>query len=247
MITFSCVSKLDGERYRVKEASFTVEEGEITVLLGSSGSGKTTLLRMINRLEEPSSGSITLDGIDISTLNPINLRRSIGYVVQGIGLFPHLTVVENVECAIRVRVGRSKRTRPLAEEMLARVHLDPVLYGARFPHELSGGQQQRVGVARALAGDPRYLLMDEPFGALDAVTRTSLQDELLRLREEHGKTIILVTHDIFEAIRIAHRCIVMNAGVVEQIGTIRELMQDPKTPFVEALIQKPLLQLQALR
>lgn len=202
---------------------------------------------MINRLEEPSSGTISIDGIDISTLDPIHLRRSIGYVVQGIGLFPHLTVLENVECAIRVRTGLTRMTRKLAEEMLERVHLDPMVHGSRFPHELSGGQQQRVGVARALAGDPRYLLLDEPFGALDPLTRTSLQDELLRLREEDGKTIILVTHDILEALRVAQRCIVLNGGVIEQIGTIKELMHEPKTPFVEALIQKPLEQLQVLK
>lgn len=245
MITFSNVSKQSGNTYRVKEVTFTIEEGIITVILGSSGSGKTTLLKMMNRLEERTSGTITLDGVDISTINPVMLRRSVGYVVQGTGLFPHMTVLENIECALRVRANSRDRRRE-AREMLERVQLDPVLFAGRYPHELSGGQQQRVGVARALAGDPRYLLMDEPFGALDAVTRASLQDELLRLRQDLSKTIVLVTHDIVEALRVAEACIVMHAGEVQQMGPITDMIENPKNSFVQELVQKPILQLRSL-
>ena len=240
-----CKSFDDGETFAVRDLSLEIAEGETLILLGSSGCGKTTTLKMINRLIEPTSGTIEVDGRNVLEQDPVELRRSIGYVFQGIGLFPHMTVEENVSIVLRL-LGRGKdEQRSRAEMLLGLVELDPKEYLDRFPGDLSGGQQQRVGVARALAADPAYLLMDEPFGALDALTRDTLQQEVLRLKERLGKTIVFVTHDIFEALTLADRIAVMHEGRLEQVGTKEAILAEPATEFVRGLFEKPANQLQA--
>ena len=242
-----CKSFDEGETFVVRDVSLEVAEGETLVLLGSSGSGKTTTLKMINRLIEPTSGEIEVDGTLVLEQDPTVLRRSIGYVFQGIGLFPHMTIEENVAIVLRL-LGRPKDQRQArARELLQLVDLDPDSFAERLPRELSGGQQQRVGVARALAADPAYLLMDEPFGALDALTRDTLQQEVLRLKEKLGKTIVFVTHDIFEALTLADRIAVLHEGRMEQLGTRKEILAEPATDFVRDLFEKPAKQLTAFR
>lgn len=236
-----------GGSYAVRDLSLEVAAGETLVLLGSSGCGKSTTLKLINRLVEPSSGSLEIDGRDILQHDPVQLRRSIGYVFQGIGLFPHLTIRQNVEVVPRLLGWAPDRRRDRAVELMDMIGLAPEEYADRFPDELSGGQQQRVGVARALAGDPAYLLMDEPFGALDALTRDTLQQELLSLKSKLGKTIVFVTHDIFEALTLADRIAILHAGNLEQIGTKEEILGNPATPFVRDLFAKPAQQLAAFR
>lgn len=247
MISLKHVSKsFDGGRtFAVNDVSFDVREGETLVLLGSSGCGKTTLLKLTNRLLESTSGTIEVDGQDIALQDSTTLRRRIGYVFQGIGLFPHMTVEENVAMVPRLLGWPAKKRRERAHELLETVGLDPKTYARRFPEELSGGQQQRVGVGRALAADPAYLLMDEPFGALDALTRDTLQQELLSLKERLKKTIVFVTHDIFEALALGDRIAVLHAGRLEQIGTREEIVQKPATHFVRELFAKPAQQLAA--
>ncbi len=247
MISLKHVTKSfgGGTHPAVDDVSFHVRRGETLVLLGSSGSGKTTLLRLTNRLIEPTSGTIEVDGEDISTKDPTFLRRSIGYVFQGIGLFPNMTVEENVAIVPRLLGWSSVKRRRRAHELLRLLGLDPAAEAHRFPDELSGGQQQRVGVGRALAADPDYLLMDEPFGALDALTRDILQQELLALREQLKKTIVFVTHDIFEALTLGDRIAVLHAGRLEQIGTREEILRTPATAFVRELFAKPAQQLAA--
>ncbi|QKK07158.1 MAG: ATP-binding cassette domain-containing protein [Planctomycetota bacterium] len=220
----------DGRSFAVRGVSLRVAQGETVVLLGASGCGKTTLLKLINRLIEPTSGRVEIDGRDVATVDPLELRRGIGYIFQDIGLFPHMSVSQNVEITPRL-TGGTARTRSLLEA----VGLDPDRYADRRPRELSGGQQQRVGIARALAGDPDILLMDEPFGALDAVTREQLQTELARIKRELDKTIIFVTHDIFEAVRLGDRIAVMRDGVIEQVGEAERLIREPATEFVGEL------------
>lgn len=245
MIELAHVRKVYGDASRpaVDDVSFTVAQGETVVLLGSSGCGKTTTLKLINRLVEATSGTVLVDGIDVRQHDAVALRRSIGYVFQGIGLFPHLTVAENVAVVPRL-LGVPRREREeRAEQLLTLVGLDPSTYGRRAPAELSGGQQQRVGVARALAADPRYLLMDEPFGALDALTRDQLQQEVLALKAALGKTIVFVTHDIFEALTLADRIAVMHEGRLEQIGTPNEIRGQPASDFVRDLFERPARQL----
>ena len=237
----------NGTSFAVQDVSLEVAEGETLVLLGSSGSGKTTTLKMINRLIEPTSGDIEVDGVHVLDQDPVELRRSIGYVFQGIGLFPHLTIEDNIAIVLRL-IGRPEdERRQRAHEMLQLVDLPPTDYAERMPAQLSGGQQQRVGVARALAADPAYLLMDEPFGALDALTRDGLQQELLRLKERLAKTIVFVTHDIFEALTLADRIAVMHNGRLQQIGTQEEILSDPATEFVRDLFGKPAKQLASFR
>ena len=229
----------------VDSVTFDVAEGETLVLLGSSGSGKSTLLKMTNRLLEPTSGRISLDGEDVMRGDPVKLRRKMGYVFQGIGLFPHYSVRANVGIASRLK-GEDAATRDRrVSELLELVGLPERKYAERFPDELSGGQQQRVGVARALAVDPNYLLMDEPFSALDAMTRHVLQQELLRLKETLKKTILFVTHDIFEALTLGDRIAVMHNGKLEQVDTKERLLAKPATDFVRELFAKPVRQLAA--
>jgi len=248
VISFRNVNKSfdGGQSHALKSVTLDVRGGENLVLLGSSGSGKTTLLRLVNRLIEPTSGSVLLDDRDVSTLDPIQLRRRIGYVFQGIGLFPHLTAAENVAMVPRLLGGSQDEQRAKATELLNLVGLDPAVYSGRYPDELSGGQQQRIGVARALAGEPELLLMDEPFGALDALTRDTLQQELLRLKVRLGKTIVFVTHDIFEALTLGDRIAVMHHGQIEQLGSKEEILGAPATPFVRDLFAKPAAQLSLL-
>jgi osmoprotectant transport system ATP-binding protein len=232
-----------GRSYAVDGVSLAVAEGETLVLLGSSGCGKTTTLKMINRLIEPSGGTITLDGQNVLNRNVTELRRSIGYVFQGIGLFPHLTVADNISVVPRLLGWDRSRQRRRALELMDLVKLSPDEFADQYPARLSGGQQQRVGVARALAADPKYLLMDEPFGALDALTRDGLQQELISLKAEISKTIIFVTHDIFEALTLADRIAVMHRGRFEQVGTREEVLRTPATDFVRGLFGKPAEQL----
>jgi osmoprotectant transport system ATP-binding protein len=249
MIELKDVSKsFDRGRTRaVDNVSLKVVTGETMVLLGTSGCGKTTTLKMINRLLEPDSGTIEMDGLNVLELDPVGLRRSIGYVFQGIGLFPHMTVGENVAIVLRV-LGKDKKERQKrAFELLALVDLDPEQFAHRWPQELSGGQQQRVGVARALAADPEYLLMDEPFGALDTITRDGLQREILRLKRELQKTIVFVTHDIIEALTLADRIAVMHAGKIEQVGTKTEIFHKPASDYVRSLFANPAKQLSGFR
>lgn len=241
MIVLDRVSKSydGGHSYAVSDLSLEVREGETLVLMGSSGSGKTTALKMLNRLIEPTTGSITLDGQNLFDRDPVSVRRSIGYVFQGIGLFPHLTIEENVAIVPRLLGWSPAQRDQRALELLDLVGLPPQEYADRFPDELSGGQQQRVGVARALAADPNYLLMDEPFGALDALTRDTLEREVLDLKERLGKTIIFVTHDIFEALTLADRVAILHAGRLEQVGTKEEVLRRPASDFVRQLFEQP--------
>lgn len=249
MIVLDKVSKSfdGGKTHALCDASLTIAQGETFVLLGSSGSGKTTILRLISRLIEPTSGTITLDGTNVLDYEVTALRRNMGYVFQGIGLFPHMTVGENAGIGLRLAGEPAQEREAKVCKLLALVGLEPKAYFDRFPGELSGGQQQRVAVARALATDPDYLLMDEPFGALDALTRESLQAEVLRLKAELGKTIVFVTHDIVEAFLLGDRIGVCNKGRLEQIGTRRELLKTPSTDFVRDLLARPLQQLAAFQ
>jgi osmoprotectant transport system ATP-binding protein len=249
MIVLDNVSKSfdGGQSYALRNVSLTIEEGETFVLVGTSGSGKTTILRLINRLIEPTSGRITLDGQDLSDYEAIALRRNMGYVFQGIGLFPHMTVGQNVAIGLRLTGISAVKRDARARELLELVELEPEAYVNRFPAELSGGQQQRVAVARALATDPNYLLMDEPFGALDMLTRDSLQKEVLRLKEKIRKTIVFVTHDIVEAFLLGDRVGVCDQGRLDQVGTKRELFEHPQTDFVRELLARPVEQLEAFR
>ncbi len=224
-----------------------IAEGETVVLLGASGCGKTTTLKLINRLAVADSGTVEVLGRKVESWSPLELRRSIGYVFQGIGLFPHMTIRENVAIVPRLVGWEISRRRDRADELLNLVGLDPGEFGDRHPRELSGGQQQRVGVARALAVDPPVLLMDEPFGALDPISRENLQLELLNLKERLRKTIVFVTHDLFEAMMIADRIAVMNLGQIEQIGTPTDLMTRPATEFVSSLFERATAQSNRLR
>ncbi|MGD9082498.1 MAG: ATP-binding cassette domain-containing protein [Desulfobacterales bacterium] len=224
-----------GRSYAVKDLSLSVDRGETLVLLGSSGCGKTTTLKMINRLIEPTQGIIEVGGKNVMDHNPVDLRRQIGYVFQGIGLFPHMTIEQNVELVPRL-LGWSIRSRQeRMRELLDLVGLPAESFAERFPDELSGGQQQRVGVARALAANPAYLLMDEPFGALDALTREALQQELLNLKKQLKKTIVFVTHDLHEALLIGDRIAILHEGNLEQIGRKKDILDTPSTQFVRDL------------
>lgn len=237
MIKLTRVSKSfdGGLSYAVKDLSFQVRKGEMLVLLGSSGCGKTTTLKMINRLIEPTQGTVEVDGKDVMGRNPVELRRQIGYVFQGIGLFPHMTVEQNVEIVPRLLGWSSRSKRERMQELLNLVGLPAKSFAQRFPDELSGGQQQRIGVARALAADPDYLLMDEPFGALDALTREALQQELLTLKKQLKKTIVFVTHDLHEALLLGDRIAILHEGHLEQIGTKKDILDAPATQFVRDL------------
>ena len=216
----------------VDALSLDIGAGEICVLIGPSGCGKTTTMRMINRMIEPDAGRIAIDGRDVTAADPVLLRRSIGYVIQQVGLFPHLTIAENV-ATVPVLLGwPAARVARRVDELLARVDMPPERYRDRYPRELSGGQKQRVGVARALAADPPVMLMDEPFGALDPLTRAALQDEFLRLLHELGKTIVFVTHDIDEALKMGTRIALLRAGRVVQYARPETLLAQPADAFV---------------
>lgn len=221
-----------------------VPEKKTLVLLGGSGSGKSTLLKCLLRLLPLRFGSITLDGENIRTLDRVALRRRIGMVFQGIALFPHMTVGENVGLVLRLMGGSKRANARRVEEMLELVGLPPREFLHRYPHTLSGGQQQRVGVARALATNPSYLLMDEPFGALDAITRRRLQEEIKQLRQTLDITILFVTHDIAEAVMLGDRLAVMQNGHILQTGSVRELMEQPVDATVRDLVATPLQQMQ---
>ena len=225
-----------GDRRAVDDVSFDAAPGELIVLLGPSGCGKSTLLRTINRLVIPDSGMVTIDGEDVALAKPETLRRGVGYVIQAVGLFPHMSVGRNVGVVPELLGWDATRVAARVDELLALVQLDPERYRDRLPRELSGGEQQRVGVARAIAAEPRVLLMDEPFGAVDAIVRAALQDETLRIHRALGTTIFFVTHDVDEALRMADRIVVMSAGTIVQADTPLRLLSNPATPYVERLL-----------
>ncbi|MFG2490034.1 ABC transporter ATP-binding protein [Streptomyces caniferus] len=237
MIRFEHVTKSypDGTT-AVDDLTFEVAEGELVTFVGPSGCGKTTTMKMVNRLIEPTSGRILLDGADISALDPVQLRRRIGYVIQQVGLFPHKTVLDNTATVPHLLGRPRKQARARAAELLDLVGLDPSTYGDRYPDQLSGGQRQRVGVARALAADPPVLLMDEPFGAVDPVVREHLQNEFLRLQSTLRKTVLFVTHDIEEAVRLGDRIAVYGAGRIEQFDTPATVLGAPATPYAAAFV-----------
>ena len=236
MIEIDAITKRYNGEAVVDDVTITIEPRTVTVIVGTSGSGKTTLLRMINRLVEPTAGAIRIDGQDNRAIPGFELRRRIGYAIQGHGLFPHRTVAQNI-ATVPVLLGWEKsRIDAKVAELLALFQLDPAMFGERFPHELSGGQQQRVGVARALAAEPNVLLMDEPFGALDPIIRAKAQDDLLAIQKLFGTTIVLVTHDMDEAFQLADRIAVMDKGKVVQYGAPAELVKNPATDFVQTLI-----------
>lgn len=237
-LRFDHVSKqfLGAERPAVDDCSLMVEDGQFIVLLGPSGCGKTTLLKMVNRLYDPTAGAIYLDGKDIQQGNITQLRRQIGYVIQQTGLFPHMTVAQNVRVVPELLGWDKARMSQRVDELLDLVHLPPAQYCDRYPSQLSGGQQQRVGVARALAGDPQLILMDEPFGAIDAITRLSLQDETLKLQRHLRKTILFVTHDVDEALRLADKIVIMRNGKIVQYDTPLAILSQPADAFVNELV-----------
>ncbi|EEG07582.1 ABC transporter ATP-binding protein [Pseudogulbenkiania ferrooxidans] len=236
MIEFAQVSKsFDGQR-AVDALDLVIPQGELAVLIGTSGSGKSTTLKMINRLVEYDSGTLRFAGEDVRRFRPETLRRRMGYAIQSIGLFPHWTVEQNIATVPQLLNWPKPRIRDRVTELLTLLHLEPEQYRRRFPHQLSGGQQQRVGVARALAADPDVLLMDEPFGALDPVTRAALQDELRRIHALSGKTIVLVTHDIDEALGLAQRIVLLERGRIVQQGSPLELLTRPASDAVRDFI-----------
>lgn len=239
-ITFKHVNKsfTDNENKALADVSFEIQVGEFVTVLGSSGSGKTTALKMINRLIEADSGTIEFYGENVQQIDAIQLRRQIGYVVQQIGLFPHMTVAENIATVPELLGWEKHLIRERTEELLDLVKLPPKQYLDRRPHELSGGQQQRVGVARALAADPKVMLLDEPFGAIDAITRLDLQSELLNIHQQlEEKTFVFVTHDINEAFRLGTKVLIMDQGRVCQFDTPANIIRNPQTEFVKSLIQ----------
>ena len=220
------------------DVSLAVASGETIALVGESGSGKTTLLRLFNRMVEPSAGEVRVKGRPVSEMDPIVLRRGIGYVAQDGGLLPHWRVERNVELVPRLLGWDAGRRQARTREMLDLVGLDPDVHGARYPAELSGGQRQRVAFARALAADPAIVLLDEPFGALDALTRLDLHGKFLELKRALGKTLVLVTHDLSEAFRLADRIAVMQSGRILQLGPPQELAERPAHPYVKALLER---------
>ncbi|MHC3377920.1 ABC transporter ATP-binding protein [Ligilactobacillus equi] len=237
VLEFQHVVKKYGSQVILPDLSFTVREGEFITILGSSGSGKTTTLKLINHLIEPTQGKILLKGQDSQALDLIALRRQMGYVVQSIGLFPHMTVAENIATVPKLLKWSSPKIEQRVKELLELVQLDPEKYQKRYPRQLSGGQQQRVGVARALAANPEFVLFDEPFGAIDALTRLELQKQLKTIHQSLGqKTFLLVTHDIAEAFYLGDRVMIMHEGKIEAFDKPQEIIQNPPTPFVQNLM-----------
>ena len=240
MIVLEHVCKSFGNgKPAVDDVTLTVPGGQLLVLLGGSGSGKTTTLKMINRLIEPTSGVIRVNGEDVRAVDPVLLRRGIGYVIQGSGLFPHMTVGDNIAVVPRLLGWDKEKTRKRIDELLDLVHLPPDQYRHRLSMQLSGGQQQRVGFARALAAGAKVMLLDEPFGALDPVTRDELRNEFLQLRHTLGLTAVMVTHDMTEALLCADLIAVMNGGRLIQCGSPHELLTNPADNFVAALLHSP--------
>lgn len=236
MLEFQNISKQYDQHVVVSNISFTVEKGELVVLIGPSGCGKTTLLKMINRLIKPTSGDILINNESIFAQNEVDLRRNIGYVIQQTGLFPHMTVRQNIEIIPRLQKADKKKVAERSIQLMEMVGLEPEQFLDRYPFQLSGGQQQRIGVARAFACDPDIILMDEPFSALDPITRSQLQDELADLQSKVQKTIVFVTHDMNEAIKIADKICLLNEGTIVQYDTVEELMKNPANDYVAGFI-----------
>lgn len=239
MLKFENVSKVyDGGFQAVKSVNFEIQEGELLVLIGPSGSGKSTTMKMINRIIPHTSGTISINGKDVKSYNAAELRRSIGYVIQQVGLFPHYTIEKNVAIVPQLKGWKEKDINARVEELLVMVGLDPEIHATRYPKELSGGQQQRVGIARALASNPDIILMDEPFSALDPITREQLQAELISLHKKLKKTIVFVTHDMDEALKMGDRIAIMKDGHLLQLDTPEKLLHEPAHGFVEEFIGK---------
>ncbi len=230
------VSKSYGGRHAVKDVNLDVEGGELLVLIGPSGSGKTTLMRTINRLVEPDTGTILINDKDVENFDPVELRKNIGYVIQQIGLFPHMTIEDNIALLPRIEGIPKEERRKRVKELLKLVDLEPESFMSRYPRQLSGGQQQRVGLARALSMNPYLILMDEPFGALDPMLRKQLQEEFLKVKKKLGRTIVFVTHDIDEAFTVGDRIGIMRDGELIQVDEPGELMKNPRDDFVEDLV-----------
>ena len=247
MIRFEGVSKSFGGARAVDDVTLDVARGSLCALVGTSGSGKSTLLRLANRLLEADEGKIRFDGADVTNIPPVELRRRMGYVIQSVGLFPHWTVERNVATVPRLLGWSPARIGERVAELLDLVGLPPGLHARRYPDELSGGQQQRVGVARALAGEPELLLMDEPFGAVDPPTRRGLQDSLMAIQKRTGTTILLVTHDVEEAIRLSGTLAVLDQGRLLQTGTPAQVLTQPATEAVARFFGGPLLGLNRLK
>lgn len=247
MITLKAVSKTFANGTKaVCDLSMEIAEGETLVLLGTSGSGKTTTMKMVNRLIEPTSGRIFINGKDIGRQEPIQLRRKIGYAIQHVGLFPHMTVAENIAAVPKLLRWSVSKIDERVNTLLEMVGLEPDSFCDRYPAQLSGGQKQRIGVARALAADPPIVLMDEPFGALDPITREQLQDEFIELLSKIKKTIIFVTHDVFEAIKMGDRIALLDAGRLQQLATPIELVENPANEFVDQFLGQRRFQLSLL-
>jgi osmoprotectant transport system ATP-binding protein len=247
IIAFEQVSKRhDGARSALDQVSLTVAAGEFLVIVGQSGSGKTTLLSMINRLNEPSDGVVRFDGEDVRTLDPIALRRRIGYVFQGVGLFPHMSVAENIAITPRLLKWDSARIQARVDELLELVRLPAAEYRDRLPRDLSGGQRQRIGVARAIAAEPEVVLMDEPFGALDPLTRDAVAHDYRRLHDELGLTTVMITHDVLEAVLLADRIAVLLDGRLIEQGPPQALMAGAKHPYVREIMDMPRRQAESL-
>lgn len=245
MIQLEQVTKIYSDSVRaVNEVSFTVAEGEIFGLIGTSGCGKTTTLKLINRLVDPTTGKVWVDGQDVQTQSPEKLRRNIGYVIQSIGLFPHYNIRENISIVPKLLGWGQERIDRRCAKLLELVGLDPPAFADRQPESLSGGQQQRVGFARALAADPAVILMDEPFGALDPITKQQIRDEFNKLLHQIDKTIVLVTHDVAEAFDLCDRVALMDAGAIQQIGSPRELLLNPANEFVSSFFDVNRLELE---
>lgn len=238
MVKFKNVVKAYGNLVAVKNLDLEIPEGELVVLIGPSGCGKTTTLKMVNRLIEPTSGSIFIRDRNVMDLNPVALRREVGYVIQQIGLFPNMTIEQNIDVVPRLLGWPAEKRKRRVYELLEMVGMEPDIYAPRYPNELSGGQQQRIGVLRALAAEPPLILMDEPFGALDPIARESLQDELKSLHSRLNKTTIFVTHDMDEALKLGDRVVVMNQGEVVQVATPETLLRKPANDFVASFIGK---------
>ncbi|MGK9266859.1 choline ABC transporter ATP-binding protein OpuBA [Bacillus inaquosorum] len=238
MLTLENVSKTyKGGKKAVNNVNLKIAKGEFICFIGPSGCGKTTTMKMINRLIEPSAGKIFIDGENIMEQDPVELRRKIGYVIQQIGLFPHMTIQQNISLVPKLLKWPEQQRKERARELLKLVDMGPE-YLDRYPHELSGGQQQRIGVLRALAAEPPLILMDEPFGALDPITRDSLQEEFKKLQKTLHKTIVFVTHDMDEAIKLADRIVILKAGEIVQVGTPDDILRNPANEFVEEFIGK---------